>query len=191
MQPQDESTQSRRAVRRSRCDRDAQRLVHRAAAARSRPRERPSGAEALAAGDNDASSAQREATPRTVPRHDMLTPLLLKPVQVDRTRYPSSAAARARRSGEAGGDLVPAVLTIVRKLGFDGFFMRRQLSPAAEQRRAHPLFHDAEAGMGDALRPAGVRGVRSRGCSTRSKARCRSSGTALASAARIRRPTLS
>jgi hypothetical protein len=64
----------------------------------------------------------------------------------------------------AGGDLVPAVQTIVRKLGFDGFLYASasyHLRPNNDER--HLLFHDAAAGLGGALRPTGVRGVRSEG----------------------------
>jgi len=51
----------------------------------------------------------------------MLTPLLLTPVQVDRTRYVPPLLLELVEAAAAGGDLVPAVLRIVRKLGFDGF----------------------------------------------------------------------
>ena len=51
----------------------------------------------------------------------MLTPLRLTPVQVDRTRYLPPLLLELVEAAAAGGDLVPAVQTIVRKLGFDGF----------------------------------------------------------------------
>ena len=51
----------------------------------------------------------------------MLTPLRLTPVQVDRTKYLPPLLLELVEAAEAGGDLVPAVLAIVRKLGFDGF----------------------------------------------------------------------
>ncbi len=51
----------------------------------------------------------------------MLTPLRLTPVRVDRTKYLPPLLLELVEAAEAGGDLVPAVLAIVRKLGFDGF----------------------------------------------------------------------
>ena len=51
----------------------------------------------------------------------MLTPLHLTPVQVDRTRYLPPLLLELVEAAEAGGDLVPALLAVVRKLGFDGF----------------------------------------------------------------------
>ncbi len=75
---------------------------------------------------------------------------------------PAAAAAgarrgrRGRRRSRAGraGDRPEAW---IRRLSVrDG-----ELPPAAEQRRAHLLFHDAAARLGDSLRPAGVRRVRS------------------------------
>ncbi len=51
----------------------------------------------------------------------MLTPLRLTPVQVERTKYLPPLLLELVEAAEIGGDLVPAVLTIVRKLGFDGF----------------------------------------------------------------------
>src|SRR5512141_814182 len=51
----------------------------------------------------------------------MLTPLLLTPVKVDRTRYLPPLLLELVEAAEAGGDLGPAVLTIVHRLGFDGF----------------------------------------------------------------------
>ena len=51
----------------------------------------------------------------------MLTPLRLTPISVDRSRYLPPLLLELIESAERGGDLVPAVLAIVRKLGFDGF----------------------------------------------------------------------
>ena len=51
----------------------------------------------------------------------MLTPLRLTPVKVDRTRYLPPLLLELVEAAEAGGDLVPHLLTVVRKLGFDGF----------------------------------------------------------------------
>src|SRR4249920_2456302 len=51
----------------------------------------------------------------------MLTPLRLTPVQVDRSKYLPPLLLELVEAAEIGGDLVPAVLAIVRKLGFDGF----------------------------------------------------------------------
>jgi DNA-binding CsgD family transcriptional regulator len=51
----------------------------------------------------------------------MLTPLRLTPVRVDRTKYLPPLLLELVEAAEAGGDLVPAVQAIVRKLGFDGF----------------------------------------------------------------------
>lgn len=51
----------------------------------------------------------------------MLTPLRLTPVRVDRSKYLPPLLLELVEAAEAGGDLVPAVLGVVRKLGFDGF----------------------------------------------------------------------
>jgi DNA-binding CsgD family transcriptional regulator len=51
----------------------------------------------------------------------MLTPLRLTPVRVDRTKYLPPLLLELIEAAERGGDLVPAVLGVVRKLGFDGF----------------------------------------------------------------------
>jgi DNA-binding CsgD family transcriptional regulator len=51
----------------------------------------------------------------------MLTPLRLMPVRVDRAKYLPPLLLELVETAETGGDLVPAVLGIVRKLGFDGF----------------------------------------------------------------------
>ncbi len=51
----------------------------------------------------------------------MLTPLRLTPVSVDRSKYLPPLLLELIEAAEKGGDLVPAVLGIVRKLGFDGF----------------------------------------------------------------------
>jgi len=51
----------------------------------------------------------------------MLTPLRLTPVRIDRTKYLPPLLLELVEAAEAGGDLVPAVLAIVKKLGFDGF----------------------------------------------------------------------
>ncbi len=51
----------------------------------------------------------------------MLTPLRLTPVKVDRTRYLPPLLLELVEAAEAGGDLVPHLLKVVRKLGFDGF----------------------------------------------------------------------
>ena len=51
----------------------------------------------------------------------MLTPLRLKPVRVDRSKYLPPLLLELIEAAETGGDLVPAVLGVVRKLGFDGF----------------------------------------------------------------------
>jgi DNA-binding CsgD family transcriptional regulator len=51
----------------------------------------------------------------------MLTPLRLTPVRVDRSKYLPPLLLELIEVAEKGGDLVPAVQGIVRKLGFDGF----------------------------------------------------------------------
>ena len=51
----------------------------------------------------------------------MLTPLRLTPVRVDRSKYLPPPLLELIEAAEKGGDLVPAVQGIVRKLGFDGF----------------------------------------------------------------------
>lgn len=51
----------------------------------------------------------------------MLTPLRLKPVSVDRSQYLPPLLLELIEAAERGGDLAPAVLGIVHKLGFDGF----------------------------------------------------------------------
>ena len=51
----------------------------------------------------------------------MLTPLRLTPVRVDRSKYLPPLLLELIEAAESGGDLVPAVQAIVRKLGFDGF----------------------------------------------------------------------
>ena len=51
----------------------------------------------------------------------MLTPLRLTPVRVDRSKYLPPLLLELIEAAETGGDLVPAVLAVVRKLGFDGF----------------------------------------------------------------------
>ena len=51
----------------------------------------------------------------------MLTPLRLTPVRVDRSKYLPPLLLELIEAAETGGDLVPAVLGVVRKLGFDGF----------------------------------------------------------------------
>jgi DNA-binding CsgD family transcriptional regulator len=51
----------------------------------------------------------------------VLTPLRLTPLRVDRSRYLPPLLLDLVEVAERGGDLVPAVLGIVRKLGFDGF----------------------------------------------------------------------
>ena len=45
----------------------------------------------------------------------------MTPVRVDRTKYLPPLLLELVEAAEAGGDLVPAVQAIVRKLGFDGF----------------------------------------------------------------------
>jgi DNA-binding CsgD family transcriptional regulator len=52
----------------------------------------------------------------------MLTPLRLMPVQLERIQYLPPLLLELVEAARAGGDLVPAVLAIIRKLGFDGFF---------------------------------------------------------------------
>src|ERR1700693_1259676 len=51
----------------------------------------------------------------------MLTPLRLTPVRVDPATYLPPLLLALVEPAEMGGDLVPAVLGVVRKLGFDGF----------------------------------------------------------------------
>ena len=51
----------------------------------------------------------------------MLTPLRLTPVRVDRSKYLPPLLLELIEAAERGGDLVPAVQAVVRKLGFDGF----------------------------------------------------------------------
>ena len=51
----------------------------------------------------------------------MLTPLRLTPVTLDRSNYLPPLLLELVEAAATGGDLVPAVLAIVRKLGFDGF----------------------------------------------------------------------
>ena len=51
----------------------------------------------------------------------MLTPLRLTPVRVDRSKYLPPLLLELIEAAEKGGDLVPAVVATVRKLGFDGF----------------------------------------------------------------------
>ena len=51
----------------------------------------------------------------------MLTPLRLTPLQVDRSRYLPPLLLELVEAAERGGDLVPALVGVVRKLGFDGF----------------------------------------------------------------------
>jgi len=51
----------------------------------------------------------------------VLTPLRLTPIQVDRSRYLPPLLLELVEAAERGGDLVPALVSVVRKLGFDGF----------------------------------------------------------------------
>ena len=51
----------------------------------------------------------------------MLTPLRLTPIQVDRSKYLPPLLLELVEAAERGGDLVPALVDTVRKLGFDGF----------------------------------------------------------------------
>lgn len=51
----------------------------------------------------------------------MLTYLRLTPIQVDRSRYLPPLLLELIDVAEKGGDVVPAVREVVRKLGFDGF----------------------------------------------------------------------
>lgn len=51
----------------------------------------------------------------------MLTPLVLTPVKVDRSKFLPPLLLELIEAAEKGADLVPAVLAIVRKLDFDGF----------------------------------------------------------------------
>ena len=51
----------------------------------------------------------------------MLTPLVLTPVKVDRSKFLPPLLLELIDAAERGADLVPAVLAIVRKLDFDGF----------------------------------------------------------------------
>lgn len=51
----------------------------------------------------------------------MLTPLRLTPVTFDRSRYLPPPLLELIEAAGRGGDLVPAVLAIVRRFGFDGF----------------------------------------------------------------------
>jgi len=51
----------------------------------------------------------------------MLKLLQLTPVRIDRTRYLPPLLLELIEAAEKGGDLVPALVGIVRKLGFDGF----------------------------------------------------------------------
>ena len=51
----------------------------------------------------------------------MLTPLRLTPVTLDRSNYLPPLLLELIEAAATGGDLVPAILAIVRKLGFDGF----------------------------------------------------------------------
>jgi len=51
----------------------------------------------------------------------MLTPLKLTPVSVDRSRYLPPLLLELVDAAEHGGDLVPAVKSVVSRLGFDGF----------------------------------------------------------------------
>ena len=51
----------------------------------------------------------------------MLTPLRLTPLRVDRSKYLPPLLLELIEAAEKGGDLVPAVRAVVRKLGFDGF----------------------------------------------------------------------
>jgi DNA-binding CsgD family transcriptional regulator len=51
----------------------------------------------------------------------MLTPLRLMPMRVDRSKYLPPLLLELIEAAERGGDLVPAVIATVRKLGFDGF----------------------------------------------------------------------
>jgi len=51
----------------------------------------------------------------------VLTPLRLTPMRLDRSRYLPPFLLELIEVAEKGGDLVPAVLGTIRKLGFDGF----------------------------------------------------------------------
>lgn len=51
----------------------------------------------------------------------MLTPLRLMPIRVDRSRYLPTMLLPLIEAAESGADLVPAILAIVRRLGFDSF----------------------------------------------------------------------
>ena len=51
----------------------------------------------------------------------MLTPLRLTPIEVDRSKYLPPLLHELVEAAATGGDLVPAILAVVRKLGFDGF----------------------------------------------------------------------
>jgi DNA-binding CsgD family transcriptional regulator len=51
----------------------------------------------------------------------VLTPLRLTPIQVDRLRYLPPLLLDLVEAAERGRDLVPALMGVVRKLGFDGF----------------------------------------------------------------------
>jgi DNA-binding CsgD family transcriptional regulator len=51
----------------------------------------------------------------------MLTPLRLMPIRVDRSKYLPPLLLELIGAAERGGDLVPAVQAVVRKLDFDGF----------------------------------------------------------------------
>ncbi len=51
----------------------------------------------------------------------MLTPLRLTPTHFDRSKYLPPLLLELVEAAERGGDIVPALLDVVRKLGFDGF----------------------------------------------------------------------
>jgi len=51
----------------------------------------------------------------------VLTPLRLTPIQVDRSKYLPPLLLELIEAAERGGDLAPALVGVVRKLGFDGF----------------------------------------------------------------------
>jgi hypothetical protein len=107
----------------------------------------------------------------------MLTPLRLTPVQVDRTKYLPPLLLELVEAAEIGGDLVPAVLAIVRKLGFDGFLYATasyHLRPNNDERIHYftTLPRDwVTATISEPMSSA------TRASFTRSKARCRSCGT--------------
>jgi hypothetical protein len=67
----------------------------------------------------------------------MLTPLLLTPIKVDRSKYLPPLLLELIEVAEKGGDLVPAVHAVVRKLGFEAFMYataRYHLRPSNGER---------------------------------------------------------